>query len=360
MKRVAAIALVLGLEACGDNSQLCGPGTVDVDGVCAPAAPCGVGTVDDGSGQCVPDGTVVCAAGTMFDAVTDRCVLDPNACQGGTVAVGDACVDPATQMVADIEEAAEPNGRGVLGEASASPAGVIVPDAVGGAPFVIHGRISPFQDADGDGQIDADIDTYELAVTGPMMLRITAIGLAGLDGGFVAVAEATGPMSRWRRLSVDPSGPLPHASRRDVYLPAAGTYGFAIADARTLLLPGWSASGDYYVTVDQLDVPAHLPITLAAGSATVTGMYAGSAAPYQVTLPAGTATVKLAIPAAQVEASEVIARGPTVVALADEASGAAQASFTVTAATSTTIVVDDVLDYAGTPTPFTLTVRVVP
>lgn len=356
MKCVAAIALVL--AGCGDNSQQCGPGTIDVDGVCTPAAPCGVGTVDDSSGQCIPDGTIVCAAGTMFDVATDRCVLDPNACQGGTIAVGDACVDPATQMVADILEAPEPNGLGVLGEASTSPAGIIVPDAVGGAPFVIHGHVSPYQDADGDGQIDADVDTYELVVTGPMMLRVTAIGLDGLDGGFVAVAKAPGVMSRWRRLSVDPSGPMAQASRRDVYLPTAGVYLFAIADARTLVLPGSAAAGEYYVTVDQLDLPANLPLTLAAGNATANGMYAGSAVPYRVTLPAGTATIKLAVPAVQVEASEVVLRGGSVIALADETGAAAQASVPVTAATSTTIVVDDVLDYAGAPTPFTLTVHV--
>ena len=358
MPRLVAFVLVLGLAACGDNSQECGPGTIDRDGVCMPAAPCGVGTIDDGMGECIPDGTIVCAEGTRFDPVTDRCLLDPNACQGGTVAVGNVCVDPTTQLVADLEEAAEPNGRGLLGETSQNPAGVILLRPLGGMPFVIHGHISPFQDSNGDGQIDADIDAYELSITGATVLRITATGLAGLDGGFVAIAEGSGPRSRWRRLSFDPSG---HATRRDVYLPVAGTYAIGIADARTLLLPGSSANGEYYVTVEQLDVQAPMALTLSAGAATATGMFTGAALPYEVMLTAGTATIKLAIPAVQVQASEVVlSAAGAVLAVADETGSPAQASLTVAAPATTPILVDDVFDYAGAPTPYTLTVRVVP
>ncbi len=359
MKCVAAMLLVA--AGCGDNSQECGPGTIDKDGVCVPSAMCGPGTTDSGMGTCIPDGTSVCADGTKFDPATDRCLLDPNACQGGTILVGNACVDPTTQLTVDLEEAFEPNGLGLLGEASTTPAGVFVPNPVGGSPFVIHGHIRPFEDANGDGQIDPDIDTYEVMVTAPTVLRITAIGLGGIDGGFVAVdMDTSGALGTWQRLGFDLSGT---ASRRDLYLPSAGTYLIGIADARTLVIPGSAAGGDnaeYYVTVEMLDVPTPSPLALAASNASATGTIGSAVSLYTITLPTGTATIKLAMPAVQALASEVIAAGDAVIAVANETGMPATASLAVTGPSDTTIVVDDVVNYAVEPVPYTLTIHVAP
>jgi hypothetical protein len=353
------LVFVLALAGCGDNSQECGPGTIDQDGVCVPAPPCGLGTVDNGSGQCVPDGTTVCGQGTRLDPTTGQCQLDPNACQDGTIPIGEACVDPTTQLVADLEEGPEPNGRGVLGEVSASPAGVVVPHPVGAMPYVIHGQLLPFEDADGDGQLDADVDTYQVTVTVPTLLRITAIGLRGVDGGFVALDQvpATDPMSRWLRYAYDTQA---SASRRDLYLPVPGTYAIAIADARTLVLPGSSATGEYYVTIDQLSVPVPMSVPVSAGSATVSGTTGGAAVSYELILPTGTATIRLAMPAVQAQASELALVGAVVRAVADEGSTAATASLVTTGPTDTVVVVDDVVDYAPAPVAYTLTVHVVP
>src|SRR4051812_15069083 len=109
MKVHLGVALAAAIAGCGDNSKECGPGTMDIDGVCTGVGTCGAGTKDDGTGVCVPDGTFVCAKGTVFDAASGTCQLDPSACQDGTVPIGGACVDPNTGLTVDAEEGAEPN-----------------------------------------------------------------------------------------------------------------------------------------------------------------------------------------------------------------------------------------------------------
>ena len=121
MKAYLALA-VLVLVSCGDNSKECGSGTHDKNGVCLGDGACGPGTkLDTTSGECVPDGSMICTDGTVFDPTTSTCKLDPNACQGGTVLIGGQCVDPTAGDVVDVEEAPEPNGLGLLGETSSGP-----------------------------------------------------------------------------------------------------------------------------------------------------------------------------------------------------------------------------------------------
>ncbi|MCW5805016.1 MAG: hypothetical protein KIT31_21780 [Deltaproteobacteria bacterium] len=239
----AHLALTIGalgsaLLACGDNSKLCGPGTTDIDGICTGNS----------------DPTVMCTDGTIKDPVSGNCVLDPNACQDGTVKVGNACVDPGV-VSADIQEAAEPNGLGLLGEDSEDPAGIITLKPVG-QHFVIKGTIAPFQDLDLDGQMDPDVDSYVIQVNQPAMLNITADGVHGLAAGFVAVAavDSSDPLANWTRFGINLTG---DTSKRQVYLPAAGIYVIAIADTRSLFLTGGAAGPapgglpfDYYVTID--------------------------------------------------------------------------------------------------------------
>ena len=89
---------------------------------------CGFGTIaDEETGDCVPDGTVVCTNGTRFDPLTGACEIDPAACQNGTVLIDGACVDPAVAVVADLQEGPEPNGLGMI-EASDAQAGNITLD----------------------------------------------------------------------------------------------------------------------------------------------------------------------------------------------------------------------------------------
>src|SRR5262249_20499507 len=149
---------------CGDNARVCGDGTVDRAGVCVAAA------------------TVECGAGTRLDH--DQCAVDPAVCPPGGVLVAGRCVDPISQLTVDLEESPEPNGLGIAGvEASAAPAGVVALKPTG-LPLVIHGHLTPFRDADGDGQPDPDFDTYVLPVTGPTVLDVAVTGFGGAIGAF--------------------------------------------------------------------------------------------------------------------------------------------------------------------------------
>ena len=261
--KLAAMVVVVLAAACGDNSDQCGSGTTAVDHVCVPAATCGGGTTTDVDGTCVPDGTVVCGAGTTFDPMLGTCVVDSSVCQDGTVLINGMCVDPNKGLVVDVEEGPEPNGLGFL-EASANPAGIVSAlRPVGGSGLVIHGHIDPFQDADHDGLLDPDVDTYLVEVTAPTLVHITAAGSSSVTAGFYVVPNVTsGSLQNWQRVGMNLGG---NTSKRQLYLPAAGEYVLAIADSRTLYqlattqgpvagAPG-GPDGDYYITLDALDTP---------------------------------------------------------------------------------------------------------
>src|SRR5664279_4130068 len=74
--RRALIATFASMIGCGDNSNECGPGTQAMDGLCTPTS------------------TATCSDGTILDTASGGCVIDPTACQDGTVLIGAACVDP--------------------------------------------------------------------------------------------------------------------------------------------------------------------------------------------------------------------------------------------------------------------------
>lgn len=356
MKRLlVGMIAVAAVASCGDNSDLCGPGTKDKDGVCTPTATCGEGTSPDTvTGECIPDGSTVCTDGTVFDPDTNACTLDPNACQDGTVLIGGQCVDPTHGLVVDIEEAPEPNGLGLLGEASNNPAGLIYLKPVG-QHFVVHGHITPWQDNDGDGIDDADIDTYTVSVAGPTLLHITADGVNGLAAGFVALADVdpTNPLASWVRYGINLTG---DTSDRQVFLPSAGRYVLGIADTRSLFLQGGAAgnaASEYYVTIDAVDMPAPTPMT----SSTATGTIGGDVAFYTSAMGNGINAVTLDMPQVQANASVVVVNNGTFKAVADENSGPATALVTgVLAADTPLIAVDDTYNYALGPVGYTLAI----
>ncbi|MDB4955311.1 MAG: hypothetical protein JWO36_2880 [Myxococcales bacterium] len=349
---VIAIAIALRvIAACGDNSKACGPGTVDIDGTCTPDE-CGPGTKNDGTNQCVPDGAVICTDGTKLDVATQTCKIDPAVCQDGTALVNGACIDTG-HIHADIEEGPEPNGLGLLGETSASPAGTIVLPPVG-TGFVIHGLITPFEDNDNDGQDDADVDAYRITVSGPSLLHISADGLHGLAAGFVVAAEvgATDPLARWRRLGVNFEG---DTSQRQVLLPRAGTYLIGIADTRSLLLraAAGNTTTEYYVTIDALEMPAPAAIVLGQG---VVGSITENVRLYAPgPLGTGTTTLHLDVPLPAAQGSLVVFDGTTFVTFGDEGAQPATVTFTDPPGSQTMIAVDFVVDYALEPADFTLT-----
>lgn len=354
---IAALMLPIG---CGDNSDECGPGTHAVDGVCT------------------PDGTTTCSDGTKLDSSTGTCVVDPNDCQDGTVLVGTQCVDPG-HVTADVEEAAEPNGEGLFGEMSNGPAGSITLKPVG-EHFVVHGKIKPFEDADNDGQLDPDIDTYLMSVSGPTLISVSADGLHGLAGGFLSVAavsSSSDPLANWERIGANLTGDM---SKRQVYLPAAGEYAIAVTDSRTLILndlaPAGAADGqpdfEYYMTVDAMNIPAPTALAVDAGQASSTGTL-DPGVPKFFTVPMGTGfnTVTYDDDSTLVTESLVITntRG-AVLTVKDIENGdpkgdsatapspATGTGFGLRPTDTTLVVADEVVDYANAPTNYSLTIAV--
>src|SRR5690349_15490618 len=198
---LATLAAVCGAGAgCGDGSRSCGPGTMDVDG------------------ECVPSSVITCGDGTKLDNA--QCVVDPASCQAGTVLIDHRCVDPTSGLVVDLEESREPNGVAIVAgvEPSAVPAGVIALKPAGEA-FVIHGHLTPFRDADGDGQLDPDFDTYLFTVNGSALLSISVDGTGGAQGAFYLIGDARGTVPTYERYGLNLTG---DTSERQLFLPTAG------------------------------------------------------------------------------------------------------------------------------------------
>lgn len=352
--------LVLALASCGDNSKECGSGTHDKDGVCVGDNACGPGTkLDMTTNQCVPDGSMICTDGTVFDPMTGSCKIDPNACQGGTVLVGGQCVDPGV-TTADLEEAPEPNGLGLFNETSNNPAGIVSLKPVG-QHFVIHGHITPFEDNDGDGLDDPDIDSYTIAVTQPTLLKITADGVHGLAAGYVTIAnvDQTNPLSTWQRFGINLTG---DTSQRQVFLPAAGTYILGVSDTRSLFLQGGAAGGpdaEYYVTVDAVDLPTPTMLT----GTTVTDKIGSDVIFYTAAMGTGINDVQLDMPQVQANASVLTLSNNALAGFGDEGTDpfgnptpAELLAGGFTATDTPVVVVDDTYNYAIAPADYTLTI----
>lgn len=247
------VALHACLGGCGDNTKQCGLGTEDQDGICVP------------TGMAVS----ICTDGTILDEPTNTCVIDPASCQDGTVLVNNRCQDPTAGLIVDVLEAAEPNGFGLGNEPSSTPAGLVTLKAAGAPGVILKGSIAPQPDRDADGQLEPDYDTYVVLATGPTLLTVTADGVNGLAAGFIA--ETTVPaLALWTRIGVNLTG---DTTRRQLFLPGAGTYHIAIADTRSVILD--AAVGDentaYYVTLDRVELPAATALTLTANVAVATG-----------------------------------------------------------------------------------------
>jgi hypothetical protein len=347
---------------CGDNSKECGPGTVDEGGECVPAGNCGFGTKrDERTGECVPDGDVVCSEGTVFDPLTGRCSIDPTSCRDGTILINNACVDPTGGLTIDVEEGPEPNGLGVL-EASDAQAGTITLKPTNSA-FVVHGTLDPWRDASGDSALDPDVDTYVVTVAGPVLLQLTADGVHGITAGFLAVAQvpSNDPLATWRRWGTKLAG---DASKRQVYLPKAGTYRIAVADTRTLAeflgsgtataAPGGD-DGDYYVSLTDLGVPAIA--TLPAN--TVTDAVDGNTLRfYQPATGTGITQASLAMPSDLAQASVVVMVNGVLRGFADETSQPARVMTGSLATGDTTfVIVDWTFNISPSPSMFTLSVN---
>ena len=87
MKLLGVLVLAC-FASCGDNSNQCGPGTIENNGVCEPDT----------------TGPVICSDGTVLDELTNECVPDPSVCGGGTVLINGTCQDPTAGLTIDLME----------------------------------------------------------------------------------------------------------------------------------------------------------------------------------------------------------------------------------------------------------------
>jgi hypothetical protein len=251
---LACAALGFVGSGCGGGTE-CGAGTAEVDGECVPTADpvdCATGTTLVGN-ECVPDGSVICETGTMFDMDTGTCVPDITGCAEGTVLVNGECVPHDETLTGDVQEPAEPNGL----NAGDTPGSFTTPAE--GDSVVIEGCITPFEDIDQNGELDADFDAYIFSVTEPTLLDITADGVGGLAGGFQIIPLDQGLSDAgWVRFGVDMTQDM---AQRQVFLPTAGDYALVATDSRSIFgLPFGSADTCYFITVANVAVPAATPI----------------------------------------------------------------------------------------------------
>jgi hypothetical protein len=365
MRNCLLVMLSLGCAAgCGDNSKECGPGTEDKGGYCVPTADCGFGTKEDEeTGECIPDGSIVCNDGTVFDPLTGTCKIDPAACGEGTVLFNNMCVDPTVALTIDVQEGPEPNGLGIVEDSLAQAGNITLKPA--GSTFVAHGKLEPFRDVNNDGALDPDVDTFVITVGGPVLLRITADGVHGITAGFVAIAavDAADPLADWRRFGINLVG---DTSKRQVLLPKAGTYRLAIGDARSLdqyLRTGTATAapppGDYYVSLVDLGAPMASALAVTNGTATATGSVDGETIQfYAVPMGTGLNAVTLQMPSDLADASVVVVNNNQFRATDDETSTTPARVVVggVSSGDTTLVAVDNIVNVSPAPAAFTLTV----
>ncbi|HWO21498.1 MAG TPA: hypothetical protein VNO30_22170, partial [Kofleriaceae bacterium] len=358
---VAALTAVLG---CGDNSKVCGPGTDDLDGD---------GLCEAGAGSSAPPPMAMCSDGTILDPQTNSCVIDPSSCQDGTVLINGRCVDPTEGLIVDLSEGTEPNNAGVGGiEASPGFAGQIAL-APQGKAFVVKGNVNPFRDDDSDGEIDPDMDAYQLTVAAPTLLEVSVDGVGGLMGAFMVVPTGANPAGQWRRFGLNVTG---DTSKRQIYLPAAGTYAIAVTDTRALSIDGdsppaagagaaaGSPKANYFMSITALPMPAPTALTVTGGVATSTGtLGVGDVALFTAPLGAGLNEIELDIPTTPMAAVVVDRNGAYKADAAEELDllqGDVPARVTVAGfmdGDTALIVADTVYHYGPGAAPYTLTIR---
>ncbi len=273
------------LAGCGTD---CGTGTVEKDGACVAVANCGPGTsLNPMTGQCVPggvDGTCqegeiyspmleqcipdvneICTGNTTWDENTNTCVVDEGACEGGTVLSMGKCVPFDETLVADHNELPEPNDPrafsteadlktfiGQLREAAAN-----VPEV--GQTTTLKGCIDP-ESAMGPGAGNApainDADYYMLNASAPSVIRVRITALGGIAAGFSMAPVDEGVADGWFRLGMNLRG---DDHERELFLPEAGSYVFAVDDARNLItnspLPVGGSDACYFVEIERQALP---------------------------------------------------------------------------------------------------------
>jgi len=267
-------ALAVAAPGCGDSAE-CGPFTTSVDGVCViddlcpdgqawddaaeacvGANNCATGTVEDGSGNCVPDFGNICTGQTVLDPATGECVLDPTACGTDTTLVGGVCITVDDSLVPDVTEPPEPNGIGPTD----TPGTFTLPPNTGDT-VTIKVTSNPYEDVDSDGILDGDLDAFFTQATGPgrYMVRVDALNGGGV-GGSLILAIPGNRIEDWRRFGISNTQDW---SEREVFLPEAGNYAFIFSDTRSLVtgFGAGSPESDMFITITKMADPTPTALT---------------------------------------------------------------------------------------------------
>jgi hypothetical protein len=313
---------------------------------------CAAGTKPDPTGRaCVPDGSVICGNGTTYDADTGTCVSS-NGCPSGQLLVNGTC---AVNVKSDAEEAIEPN--------DSTSAGTIPLPVIGAPGYTVHGCITPHQGA--AVHATSDNDPWSISVSGPTLLDVTAVGTGGLAAGFEVKPKsedlATLIGHGWRRFGVNL---VDSTSRRQVFLPRAGTYDIAFADSRQLSVENAPAGSDrtcYFATVSQLAIPAPTALSLTENAITAqVGTIGGEVQFFSIPAPdGGLIFANLSFDAGTSATPSIVQQLAGSYARSYDAliGGAAQLNFAGTRPSDQIVfVVDSQSNYALAPVTFTLTV----
>lgn len=351
MKRLTGLVLAFAASAligCGDSSVECGEGTTEND-----------------DGFCVPTGgdPVTCTDGTMLDQATNTCVIDPDSCQGGTVLIGGACVDPTDGLTVDVTEAAEPNGFDVGGELSDDPAGEFVVKPIG-QKVVLQGNFTPRPDRDEDGVAESDFDTYIFQVDNPTLLEISVDGVGGAVGGFVTLSGDVQALADWIRFGIAQSG---DTASRQIWLASPGIYILAVSDSRGLLgdFPAGDATNKYFVSVEAKTIPTATTLAFTNNDVVKFDKISNDEVDfYTAPLGAGFNTVDLSTFDPEMEGSLIVSVGARIRSATDEVRSTtngdspASAFFAGVKPTDTPIIaVDHVINTASAAVDYRLHVR---
>lgn len=216
--------------------------------------------------QCIPKVDEICTGNTTWDETTKTCVVDEDACQEGTVLSMGKCVPFDETLEGDFQELAEPNDpnrletdeqvQTLLGQLQAGA--ITVPEV--GQTTTLEGCIDP-DTAWGPNPTNKpavnDADYFMINAGAPSVIRVRITALGGIAAGFSMAPAQGGIADGWFRVGINLRG---DDHERELFLPSAGSYLFAVDDARNLLTNSPLAVGGpeacYFVEIERQALPA--------------------------------------------------------------------------------------------------------
>ncbi len=250
------------LPTCGDGTQfnaatgecdpICTTGEYWDGTACAVLPTCPVGyDLNETTGEC----EALCAPGTFWDTTTETCL---DACGEGTVLSDGVCMPWIDVVESDSMEPAE-NNDAMMG----GMPGMLTVPAID-VSIVLEGIIDSPTDLDGDGDDDADYDTWYFSATQGTRLRIEGWADGVFNVATMLIGASEDESNWWyQRYGLNPDSP---ESERDFVIPMDGEYLLAVTDFSNVTgdIPVGGPEMGYFVNITQVANPA--PIAGTAGT----------------------------------------------------------------------------------------------